>query len=264
MSYARTLTMTLLLFICAVPQAHALSQPNNTNLADINHHQQGATSALLLGDHTLLEPGEFSVSGDVYLSSWTTDALYGAWGLSFQGGLGDRWVLGLSYGFTDAQLSTHAWLLNGNYSLVSGPEPWLRLQTALGYQFLDSADSGNVIFFEHGSAWPIQPDNPLILLDDLDWIHGYLNFHASWKLWLFRPAISLGYMYSRYSWSSWEMPLHGGIEEGVGQTLSDSGYTETMIWSLGLGLDLGPVRPFVGLGTFQDGGLFLARLSIVF
>jgi hypothetical protein len=259
-----TFILGLLLVTTLGTRAHALHSPSNTDLEDITHHQQGAVSALLMGDHTLLDPGEFSISGDVHVSGWGADTLYGAWGLSFQGKLGERWGLGLSYGETDGQLHTHAWLLNGNFALVSGPEPWLHLQTAVGYQFLDSSESGNVSFFEYGYSWPAQPDNPRILLDDIDWAHGYLNLHANTKLWIFRPSMSLGYMYSGYWWSGWEMPIYIGNDEGKGTAFSDSGHFETFTWSLGLGLDLGPVRPFAGLGTFRDGGFFLARLSFVF
>ena len=259
----RTLILAVLLITSVAPQSHALTQPNDTDLEDISHHQQGAVSALLLGDHTLLDPGEYSISGDVYLSSWTTDALYGAWGLSFQGKFGERWGLGLSYGETDAQVHTNSWLANGTFALVEGPEPWLHLQTALGYQYLDSSDSGNVIFYEHGYEWPTTPDNPLILLDDMDWAHGYLKFHVNGKLGVLRLTMSLGYMYSGYWWSGSEYVINGQ-GESRGQDLSDSGTLGTITYAFGLGLDFGPVRPFVGGGFFKDGGLFLARLTIVF
>jgi hypothetical protein len=263
MKQKQVIALLALILTCAAPGAHALTQPTDTDLEDMTHHQQGATSALLVGDHTLLDPGEFSVSADVHVSSWTTDALYGAYGFSGQGKLGDRWALGLSYGETDGQLHTHTWLANGTFALVEGPEPWLHLQTAVGYQLLDSSDSGNVIFYEYGYEWPVQADNPLILLDDIDWAHGYLNLHANTKLWIFRPSMSLGYMYSRYWWSGWEYVVNG-LGEEKGQDLSDSGHFETFTWSLGLGLDLGSVRPFMGVGSFKDGGFFLARLTIVF
>lgn len=260
----RTMILAVLLITSVAQQSHALTQPTNTDLEDITHHQQGATSALLLGDHTLLDPGEFSISGDVHLSSWTTDALYGAWGLSFQGKFGERWGLGLSYGDTDAQLRTHSWLLNGVYALVSGPEPWLHLQGAVGYQYLNSSESGNVTFYEFGYEWPVPSDNPRILLEDIDWAHGYLNLHANTKLWILRPSMSLGYMYSGYWWSGWQKSNHYDPDDSLGTPFSDSGHFETFTWSLGLGLDLGHVRPFFGVGTFKDGGLFLARLTIVF
>ena len=264
MKQTRIFVFVILIFACTAPGAHALTQPNDTDLEEMSHHQQGATSALLLGDHTLLDQGEFSISGDVHLSSWTTDAIYGAWGLSIQGKPGERWGLGLSYGETDAQLHTHSWLANGTYALVDGPEPWLHLQTALGYQYLDSSDSGNVIFYEYGYEWPAAPDNPLILLDDIDWAHGYLNLHANTRLWVLRFSMSLGYMYSGYWWSGWDWRYDPGIGEVKGDSLSDSGHIDTFTWSLGLGLDLGPVRPFAGVGTFKDGGFFLARLTFVF
>lgn len=257
-------TLIILLTLGSAPAALAVRSPGGTNLEEINHHQAGASSALLMGDHTLLEQGEFGFSGHVHISSWGNESIYGALGLSLQAQLGKRLGVGLSYGYTDAQVHTHAWLLNGQYSLVDGPEPWLRLQAAVGHQFLDSSESANVMFFEFDDPRPVRPGNPQILLDDMKWTHGLLNVLVNTRLWRFRPQMSLGYVYSHYSWSGWEVPTFGGLEAGPGPALSDSGNSDTVIWSLGLGLDLDPVRPFVGLGKFTDSALFLARVSIVF
>ncbi len=264
MSTAHRIVLVLLLAFGMATPVLAVSSPSNTNLEEINHHQAGASAALILGDHTLVEPGEMAVSGHLHLSSWGADAIYGALGVSFQKGFGRNLGIGLSYGYTDAQLRTHALLLNFQYSPLSGPEPWLHLQAAVGHQFLDSSESGNVMIFEFDNPWPVQPGNPQILLDDMRWTHGYLNVLVNTQLWKFRPQASLGYDYSHYSWSGHEVPAFGGIEAGPGPALSDSGNTGTRTWSLGLGLDLGPVRPFVGLGGFTDGGLFLARMTVIF
>jgi hypothetical protein len=237
---------------------------SGTNLEEINHHQAGASASLLMGDHTLLQQGEFSFSGHGYVSSWATDALYGSLGASFQAQPWQRWTLGISYSYTEAQLHTRGWLLNAQYSLLGGATPWLHVQAALGHRYLDSSESGNAVIFEFDNPWPIRPGNPEILLDDMNWTQGYLNALFHTKLWRFQPQFSLGYVFSHYSWSGWEVPLFGGLDNGPGPALSDSGETETVIWSLGLGLDLDPVRPFVGLGSFSAGGLFLARISIVF
>ncbi|MCK9996166.1 MAG: hypothetical protein KAH56_07790 [Candidatus Krumholzibacteria bacterium] len=259
----RFFTVTLLTF-CFTTPVQAVRSPTDTNLEEINHHQAGATAALLLGDHTFLKQGEIAVSGHAYLSGWATDTLYGAWGLSLQAGLGSHLGVGLSYGYTDAQLHTRVWLLNAQYSPLSGPSPWLHLQAAVGHQFLDSSESGNVLIFEFDNPWPVKPGNPQILLDDMTWTHGYLNVLVNTQLWKFRPQASLGYVRSYYSWSGHEVPTYGGLEAGPGPAISDSGTIGTVTWALGLGLELGPVRPFVGLGAFSGGGLFLARMTIVF
>lgn len=264
MTFARPILLVALFAVVAAPCALAFRSPTNTNLEKINHHQAGATSGLLLGDHTLLEQGDFGVSGQVSVSGWGNDSIYGAYGFTFQAKPWKRVGVGLSYGHTEAQVHTNAWLLNAQFSLTDDPEPWLQLQTALGHQFLDSSESGNVAFFEFDNPWPVQPDNPHILLDDMHWTHGLLNVMVNTRFWRFRPQMSLGFIYSHYSWSGWEIPRLGGIEAGPGPAISDSGSSETLTWSTGLGLDLDPVRPFVGLGTFKDGGFFLARVSIVF
>lgn len=264
MNTTRRLVGIILALVCMASPVQAVRSPGNTNLEEINHHQAGASAALILGDHTLLEKGEFAFSGQVYLSGWGADSLYGSWGLSFQARPGRRLGVGLSYGYADAQLHTRSWLLNGLYSLVPGPAPWLHLQGAIGYQYLDSSESGNVMIFEFDNHWPIRPGNPQILLDDMHWTNGYLNILLNTRVWRFEPQASLGYMYSHYSWSGWEVSAFGGLEAGPGPALSDSGNTDTVIWSLGLGLDLGPVRPFAGLAPFTGSGLFLARISIIF
>ncbi len=254
----------ILLTLCFTTTVQAVRSPVNTNLEEINHHQAGATAALLMGDHTFLKPREIAVSGHAYMSGWATDAIYGAWGLSLQTGLGSHLGVGLSYGYTDAQLRTHVWLINAQYSPLSGPSPWLHLQAAVGHQFLDSSESGNVMIFEFDNQWPIRPGNPQILLDDMTWTHGYLNVLVNTRLWRFRPQASLGYVHSYYSWSGHEVPIFGGLDAGVGPAISDSGTTGTVTWTLGLGLDLGPVRPFAGVGAFSDGVLFLVRMTIIF
>lgn len=264
MSRAHPYVLLILLIVGIAPPVQAVRAPGNTNLEEINHHQAAASAALVMGDHTLLKQGDYAFSGHVHLSGWGTDTLYGAWGVSLQGSVAQRLGLGLSYGYTDAQLHTRAWLLNAQYSLVSGPSPWLQLQAAVGYQYLDSSESGNVMIFEFGNPWPIRPDNPQILMDDMSWTHGYLNALVNYQIWRIRPLASLGYIHSRYSWSGWEVPASGGPSGELGPALSDSGDSGMVTWSLGIGLDLDPVRPFVGLGVFADGGLFLARVSFVF
>lgn len=264
MKTVRRLILASLLVLGSSPAALAARTPMETNLEEINHHQAGAVSAMLLGDHTFLDRGEFGVSGHVYLSGWGADGLYGAMGLSFQAHPWKRLGVGLSYGYTDAQFRTHAWLLNGQYSLVGGPEPWLHVQAAVGHQLLDGSESGNVIFFEFDHPWPIRPGNPEILLDDMNWTHGLFNLVAHTRLWIFRPRASLGYVIGHYSFSGWEVPAYGGLDAGPGPAISDSGSSDSVIWSLGLGLDLESIRPFAGVGAFQGGGLFLARVSVVF
>ncbi len=257
-------TLTILLLLSFTIPAGAVRSPSETNLEEINNHQAGATAALILGDHTILKPGKIAISGHAHVSSWGNDSLYGALGLSLQAGLGHKFGVGLSYGYTEAQLHTRAWLLNVQYSPLSGTDTWLHLQAAIGHQFLDSSESGNVLIFEFDNPWPVQPDNPQILLDDMTWTHAYLKILVNTQVWKFIPQASLGYMHSYYSWSGNEVPTFGGLEAGLGPALSDSGNTGTTTWSLGLGLDLGPVRPFAGLGVFNDGGLFLARVTIIF
>lgn len=253
----------LVAVLIATP-VQALHSPSNTNLEEINHHQAGASAALIMGDHTYLEPGRVAASGHIHLSGWTTDSLYGAWGLSFQAGVGRNFGVGLSYGFTDAQLRTRTLLANVQYSLASGPNPWLHFQASVGYQFLDSSESENVLIFEFDDPWPIRPGNPQILLDDMNWANGYLNVVVDPQYWKLRPQASLGYIFSHYSWSGWEVPTFGGLDAGLGPALSDSGNTGSTIFTLGLGLDLDPVRPYVGVETFNGGGLFLARMTILF
>ncbi len=253
----------LVAVLIATP-VQALHSPSNTNLEEINHHQAGASAALIMGDHTYLEPGRVAASGHLHVSGWGADSLYGAWGLSFQAGVGRNFSVGLSYGFTDAQLRTRTLLANVQYSLASGPNPWLHFQASVGHQFLDSSESGNVLIFEFDDPWPIRPGNPQILLDDMNWTHGYLNVVVDPQYWKFRPQASLGYVFSHYSWSGWEDPTSGGLDAGLGPALSDSGNSGSTIFTLGLGLDLGPVRPFVGVETFNGGGLFLARMTILF
>ncbi len=264
MRTVRLYILVILLPLSFTTQAGAVSSPSETNLEEINNHQAGATAALILGDHTLLKPGKIAVSGHAHVSGWGADTLYGAWGLSLQAGLGHNLGVGLSYGYTDAQLRTRVWLLNIQYSPLSGANPWLHLQGALGHQFLDSSESGNVVIFEFDNPWPVQPGNPQILLDDMAWTHAYLKILVNTRLWKFIPQASLGYMHSHYSWSGHEVPTFGGLEAGLGPALSDSGNTGRTTWALGLGLDLGPVRPFAGLGAFSDGALFLARVTIIF
>lgn len=264
MRAAQFFILVILLILSTTTPAGAVRSPTETNLEEINHHQAGATAALILGDHTLLKPGKIAISGHAHVSGWGNDTLYGALGLSLQAGLGHKFGVGLSYGYTEAQLHTRAWLLNVQYSPLSGTDTWLHLQGAIGHQFLDSSESGNVLIFEFDNPWPIQPDNPQILLDDMTWTHAYLKILVNTQLWKFIPQASLGYMHSHYSWSGNEVPAFGGIEAGLGPALSDSGNTGTTTWSLGLGLDLGPVRPFAGLGAFTDSGLFLARVTIIF
>ena len=264
MSMAQRYVLVLLITLCITTPVQAVHSPVGTDLEEINHHQASATAGLIMGDHTLLEPGKFAVSGHAHVSSWNTDALYGAWGLSVQARPWERWGLGLSYGFTDAQLSTRSWLLNAQFSALPKPNSWLQFQAAVGHQFLDSSDSGNVLFYEFDHSWPIQPDNPQILLDDMTWTHGYLGIQAQILLWRFRPQTSLGYIFSHYSWSGHHYRAPGGLEDQIGPALSGSGNTDTLNWSFGLGLDLGPVRPFAGLGYFTDGLLLLARMTIVF
>jgi|GEM_PF-6452055 len=236
----------------------------NTNLDEINHHQEAAAAVLILGDHTILEKGDFSVSGDVSLSSWGSDSLYGAWGLSLQSKPGQSLGVGLSYGITDAQLRTRTLLANIQYSPPTGSRQWLQFQGAVGYQFLDSSESGNVLFFEFDDPWPIQAGNPEILLDDMDWFHGYVNVLAAPGYWVLRPQAGLGYVFSRYSWSGWEVAGFGGLDAPLGPVLSGTGSAETVTFSLGLGLELGSVRPFVGLLTFSGGAVLTARLSVLF
>jgi len=264
MSTTQRLVCIILALVCVASPVQAVRSPSGTNLEEINHHQAAASAALILGDHTLLEKGDFSFSGQGYLSGWGDDALYGSWGLSMQARPGRRLGVGLSYGYADAQLHTRAWLLNGQYTLVSEPESWLQLQGAVGYQYLDSSESGNVMIFEFDNAWPVQPANPHILLDDMNWTHGYLGILLNLKVWRFGPQANFGYMYSHYSWSGWEVPAFGGLEAGPGPALSGSGNTDTFIGSFGLGLDLGPVRPFASLASFTGSVLFLARITIVF
>ena len=264
MNAVQRYVLVLLSIPCLATPVLAVHSPSDTNLEDINHHQAGASAALVMGDHTLVKPGKFAVSGHVHLSSWATDALYGAWGLSLQAGLGRNFGIGLSYGYTDAQLRTRAVLLNVRFSPLSGPDSWLHLQGAIGRQFLDSSESGNVLIFEFDNPWPIRPGNPEILLDDMTWTHGYLNVLINTKLWRFTPQASLGYVHSHYSWSGHEVPAFGGLDAGLGPALSDSGNTGTRTWTLGIGLDLGPVRPFAGLGTFKGGALLLGRMTIIF
>lgn len=262
----RTLRYILVFILAAGPASRvfALHSPSNTNLDEINHHQAAASAALIMGDHTLLGRGDYSLSGQVFVSGWGADALYGSWGLSFQAGVGERWGLGLSYGYSEAQLRTRGWLVNGQYALVEGPRPWLFLQGAIGHRFLDSSESGNVLIFEFDDPWPIRPGNPQILLDDMTWTQGYLNALVQFQFWKIRPLASLGYVHSHYSWSGWEVPAFGGLDAGLGQELSDSGDIGTFIWTLGVGLDLGPFRPYAGLGVFTEGGLMMARVSFVF
>ena len=263
MRTARPGIPALLFLLCLAIPAKAVRSPTGTNLEEINQHQVGASAALLLGDHMLLKPGRYGVSGHVFLSGWGSDSLYGAWGLSAQAGFGPNLSAGFSYGFTDAQLHTQYWLLNFRYSPLAGPDPWLNLQAAAGHQFLNASDSGNVLIFQFDDPWPVQPDNPQILLDDMNWTHGYLNVLASPLFWRFRPQVSLGYVFSHYAWAGHQViQAFGGPE--TGPALSDSGDIGTWIWTLGLGLDLGPVRPFVGMESFESSGLFLARMTIVF
>jgi hypothetical protein len=256
----RFLAATLLILAASGP-ALAQRSPTNTNLAEINHHQAGAAAALLLGNHTLLERGQVGVSGHVYVSGWGNDSIYGAPGLSFQAGIGRNIGVGLSYGYAEAQIHTRTWLLNFRFS---PPETsgWLHLQAALGRQFLAASEAGNVTIFEFDDPWPIQPGNPQILLDDMTWTHGYLNILLDTRLWYFRPQTSLGLVLSRYSWSGRDTSAFGDPE--TAPAIADSGGVETIVWSLGLGLDLGAVQPFAGLSSFKDGGLFMARLTVVF
>ena len=264
MRTVRQYILVILLPLSFTTQAGAVHSPLETNLEEINHHQAGAAAALILGDHTLLKPGKIALSGHAYASGWGNDTLYGALGLSLQAGLGNRFVLGLSYGYTEAQLHTRAWLANVQFSPLSGTDPWLHLQGAIGHQFLDSSESGNVMIFEFDNPWPVQPGNPQILLDEMAWTHAYMKILVNTRLWRFIPQGSLGYMHSHYSWSGNEVPASGGLEGGLGPALSDSGNTGTTTWALGLGMDLGPIRPFAGLGGFSDGALFLARVTIIF
>lgn len=260
---AKRSALVFLLAILIARPALAQRSPG-TNLEEINHHQEGATAALLLGDHTILEKGDFSVSGDLSMSSWGGDALYGAYGLSLQAKLGQTIGVGLAYGYTDAQVHTQAWLANIQFSPLTGSQPWLQLQGALGYQYLESSESGNVVIFEFDDPWPIRPGNPEILLDDMDWWHGYLNVLAAPKYWILRPQAGLGYVFSRYSWSGWEVAGFGGLDAPLGPALSDTGNAETVTFSMGLGLELGQVRPFAGFLTFSGSAVLLARISIVF
>jgi hypothetical protein len=259
----RYILVQLIILFITTP-AHALHSPGGTDLVEINHHQAAATAALIMGDHTLLEPSNYAVSGHVYMSGWDTDAIYGAWGLSVQARPWERWGLGLSYGSTDAQLRTQSLLLNAQFSALPEPDSWLQFQAAIGHQFLDSSESGNVLIHEFDYATTIPSENPEILMDDMNWTHAYLSVQAQTLLWRFRPQTSLGYIFSYYSWSGHEAGTYGGLGGQLGPALSDSGTTGTVTWSLGLGLDLGPVRPFVGMKIFSDGGLFLARMTIVF
>ena len=82
--------------------------------------------------------------------------------------------------------------------------------------------------------------------------------------WKIRPLASLGYVHSHYSWSGWEVPGFGGLDAGLGEELSDSGDIGTFTWTLGVGLDLGPFRPYAGIGVFTEGALMMARVSFVF
>jgi len=259
----RNILSILFIFIITTP-VQAVRSLLETNLEEINHHQAGVSAALIMGDDTLLKRGRIAVSGNAHVSSWGQDALYGAWGLSLQAGIGRNLGVGLSYGYTDAQLHTRAWLLNVRYLPLSGSVPWLQLQAAVGHRFLDPSESGNVVIFEFDNPWPIQPGNPEILLDDMTWTQGHLNVVVSTQLWKFRPQASLGYVLSHYSWSGHEVPAFGGLSAGLGPALSDSGNTGTRTWTLGTGLDLGPVRPFAGLGVFTDGVLLLARMTLIF
>jgi len=254
----------LLITLCITTPAHALHSPAGTNLEEINHHQAAATTALIMGDHTLLERGKYAVSGHAYVSGWDTDAIYGAWGLSVQARPWERWGLGLSYGFTDAQLRTRSWLFNTQFSALPGPESWLQFQAAVGHQYLDSSESGNVLLHEFDSSWSQSPQNPLVLLDDMGWTNLYLSVQAQTLLWRFRPQTSLGYVFSHYRWSGQKADNYEDIESSLGTPFSSSGNTGTVTWTFGLGLDLGPVRPYAGVKVFSDGGLFLVRISIVF
>ncbi|MEN8006202.1 MAG: hypothetical protein ABFS42_04265 [Candidatus Krumholzibacteriota bacterium] len=253
----------ILLILCTAFPAQAVRSPSETNLEEINHHQAGAAAALLMGDHTLLEQGRIAVSGHVHVSGWGADGFYGAWGLSAQKNLSEKFGLGLAYGYTDAQLHTRAWVLDVQYSPLSGPTPWLHLQAAVGHQALVSSESENVMIFEFDNPWPIRDGNPEILLDDMTWTHGYLNALVNVPVWKFRPQASLGYVHSHYSWSGWEMVV-SGQEIVKGPALEDSDDIGTWTGSLGLGLDLGPVRPYAGIGAFSGSGLFLARMTVVF
>lgn len=264
MSMGKKIILILLIALGITSPAHALYYLTSTNLEEINHHQAAAATALILGDHTLLEPGNYAISSNVYISGKGTDALYGAWGLSVQAKPWERWGLGLSYGFTDAQLRTRSWLLNAQYSALPGPDSWLQFQTALGHQFLDSSESGNVVFREFDSVWPHPPQNPLILLDDMHWTNLYASVQAQTLLWRFRPQMSLGYVFSYYRWSGYEVDRFGDIESSLDNPFSSSGTTGTVTWTLGLGLDLGPVRPFAGIKVFSGSALFLARLTVIF
>lgn len=264
MNTAHRFFLGILISLCIAAPVQALHFPVGTDLEEINHHQAGAASALIMGDHTLLEQGKYAVSGHVHMSGWDTDAIYGAWGLSFQARPWERWGLGISYGFTDAQFRTRSLLINAQFSALPKPNSWLQFQAAVGHQFLDSSESNNVLFREHESSWPHPSDNPQILLEDMSWTQGYLSVQAQTLLWRFRPQTSLGYVLSYYSWSGHQADVYGGPDDPLGPALSDSGTTGTVTWNLGLGLDLRPVRLFAGMNVFSEGGLFLARLTIVF
>ena len=60
----------LLITLCITTPVQALHSPTGTNLEEINHHQAAASTALIMGDHTLLERGNYAVSGNAYASGW--------------------------------------------------------------------------------------------------------------------------------------------------------------------------------------------------
>lgn len=233
----------------------------SSTLDEINQHQTQGILSLYQGDQAFLPAGQNAISGNVAVGFYDYESISGTFGLSWQNTSLHPVGVGVGYAYLDAEFATRTWAVNAQYSLAGESETWLLVQTVVGRQVQTQRNRGQGIAFrEHEYANPPSQDNPLILAEDFAWTYGYLHLIAQGRIWLFRPQLDLGYLFSWYSFSGKECV--NDICAEPGDPIARDGSESHLVWSLGLGLDLTGLRLFVGLRPHAEMGTLLARLTL--
>jgi len=242
--------------------ARAGSTYFSSSLDEVNQHQTQGILSLYQGDHVFMPTRQNAVSGNVAIGFYDYEALSGTFGLTWQNTSLLPVGVGVGYAYLDAEFETRTWTINTQLPLAGGAEPWLMGQTVVGRQVQTqrSREQAKSIREFADAGLPYQ-ENPRILVDDFAWTYGYLHLIAQARIWLFRPQLDLGYLFSWYSLDG-NVCVNGDCTE-PGDRIARKGSDSHLVWGVGLGLDLTGLRLFAGLRPHAEMGTIMARLTLM-
>jgi hypothetical protein len=231
----------------------------NAPLDEINEHASLALVASFLGDHGFLGPGSNAVSG--YGGFGADDPLSATIGASWQNTSLLPFGWGVSYAYVDAEFETHTFALDARYPLTRTAFVDVIARGALAYQIETAGGADeNIAFYEHGA--PLAPDNPLMLVDDVAWMHGYLQLAARARIGPVRPQLDVGWLGTHYDYDGRECP--NGDCSAAGPAASRSGTASRVVTNAGLGFDFARMSLFAGLGDIGRDVVGLGRVTVAF